>query len=236
MHPVLFYGVPQGCSFGSIVALEWLQQPYQLCRIDMLEYPWDRLFGHLNPLYQTPALLTADNRPLSESLAILLHLASHAEGSPLGPRQGTPSFDRLNQWLAYLVTDFFSAFAPLWITYEKDDLSDAQRAVLREVGREQVANACRHLETHLAAREWLLGEQRSLADAYLAGLARWVDYHRLFDLPADYPQLARYLDRLASDPAVRFATAIEEGAQATGNGAFRGHVSLADVRDRLPTD
>ncbi|HWV10474.1 MAG TPA: glutathione S-transferase N-terminal domain-containing protein, partial [Pseudomonas sp.] len=132
MHPVLFYGVPQGCSFGSIVALEWLQQPYQLCRIDMLEYPWDRLFGRLNPLYQTPALLTADNRPLSESLAILLHLASHAEGSPLGPRQGTPSFDRLNQWLAYLVTDFFSAFAPLWITYEKDDLSDAQRAVLRE--------------------------------------------------------------------------------------------------------
>jgi glutathione S-transferase len=41
MQPVLFYGVPQGSSFGSIVALEWLEQPYQLCRIEMLQQPWD---------------------------------------------------------------------------------------------------------------------------------------------------------------------------------------------------
>ncbi|GMU06544.1 hypothetical protein [Corallococcus caeni] len=26
--PILFYGVPSGCSFGSIVALEWLGRPY----------------------------------------------------------------------------------------------------------------------------------------------------------------------------------------------------------------
>ena len=37
MEPVLFYGVPSGCSFGSIVALEWLGIPYKLCRIDMPE-------------------------------------------------------------------------------------------------------------------------------------------------------------------------------------------------------
>jgi glutathione S-transferase len=41
MQRVLFYGVPQGSSFGSIVALEWLGQPYQLCRIEMLQQPWD---------------------------------------------------------------------------------------------------------------------------------------------------------------------------------------------------
>ncbi|MCR7705994.1 glutathione S-transferase, partial [Pseudomonas aeruginosa] len=35
MEPVLFYGVPHGCSFGSIVALEWLGRPYRLCRIEM---------------------------------------------------------------------------------------------------------------------------------------------------------------------------------------------------------
>lgn len=57
MQPILFYGVPQGCSFGSIVALEWLGQPYRLCRVEMLEQPWDPLFERINPLYQTPALL-----------------------------------------------------------------------------------------------------------------------------------------------------------------------------------
>ena len=33
--PILYYGVPSGCSFGSIVALEWLGQPYALSRIEM---------------------------------------------------------------------------------------------------------------------------------------------------------------------------------------------------------
>ena len=41
MQTVLFYGVPQGCSFGAIVALEWLQQPYYLSRVEMLDQRWD---------------------------------------------------------------------------------------------------------------------------------------------------------------------------------------------------
>lgn len=236
MYPVLFYGVPQGCSFGSIVALEWLGQPYQLCRIEMLEQPWDPLYAQINALYQTPSLLTEDGAVVNESLAILLHLAAGSAAAGLGPRQGSGAFDRLNQMLSYLVTDFFSAFNPLWIAYEKAELSADQRGLLQAVGREQVSNACTYLNQLLADRPWLLGEQRSLADAYLAGVARWVSYHQLFDLPADYPNLARYLDRLGSDAAVRFATAIEQGEAGTGSGAFQGHVDLEQLRSRLSTD
>ena len=120
MQPILFYGVPQGCSFGAIVALEWLGQPYRLCRVEMLEQPWDPLFERLNPLYQTPTLLLESGESLSESLAILLHLAARAEGSPLAPRQGSAEFDALNQMLAYLVSDFFAAFSPFSLTALND--------------------------------------------------------------------------------------------------------------------
>ena len=35
MTPILFYGVPSGCSFGSIVALEWLdQREYDIILLD----------------------------------------------------------------------------------------------------------------------------------------------------------------------------------------------------------
>jgi glutathione S-transferase len=71
MKPVLFYGVPQGCSFGSIVALEWLGVPYQLCRIEMLEHPWPALFARLNPLNLTPSLLTDDDQGTSEQPTLL---------------------------------------------------------------------------------------------------------------------------------------------------------------------
>lgn len=233
MQPILFYGVPQGCSFGSIVALEWLGQPYELCRIEMLEQPWDRLYGRVNPLYQTPSLLLENGETLSESLAILLHLAARVAGTPLGPLQGSREFDRLNQMLSYLVTDFFSAFNPLWVAYEKAELNDDQCAVLRDVGHEKVADACNYLNQLLSDRQWLIGDQRSLADAYLAGVARWVEYHQLFDLHSDYPHLARHLGTLAADHGVIFATAIEQGGEASGNGSCKGHVSLDELRPRL---
>lgn len=67
MEPVLFYGVPHGCSFGSIVALEWLGRPYRLCRIEMPLETGERTYVRLNPARQTPTLLLEDGRALSEA-------------------------------------------------------------------------------------------------------------------------------------------------------------------------
>ncbi|EPC03065.1 glutathione S-transferase [Litchfieldella anticariensis FP35 = DSM 16096] len=233
MEPVLFYGVPQGCSFGTIVALEWLGQPYRLCRIEMLEQPWDPLFAKVNPLFQTPSLLLEDGEPLSESLAILQHLAARDLSTRLGFEQGSREFDRLNQMLAYLNTDFFSAFNPLWALYETQGLNGVEQALLRRLGREKVAEGCAYLNGLLADREWLLGDERSIADAYFVGIARWAEYHRLFDMPREYPHLARHLIKLREDPAVSFADAIERGEPATGRGHFYGHVTLEELRSRL---
>lgn len=36
MEPILLYGFPAGSSMGLVAALEWLGQPYKLCRVDML--------------------------------------------------------------------------------------------------------------------------------------------------------------------------------------------------------
>ena len=234
MQPVLFYGVPQGSSFGAIVALEWLGQPYQLCRIEMLQHPWNPLYGYVNPLYLTPALLLENGQALTESLAILLYLAKHGLDQGLGFRQDTQASDRLNQMLAYLNTDFYSAFSPLWMVYERQDLTQPDRELLRTIGQTEVAKNCMYLNALLADREWLLGgETRTVADAYLTGIGRWVEYHQLFDLQQEYPHLHRYLQKLKSDPAVRFAEAIENEQATIASGKFMGHVTLEELRSRL---
>src|SRR3546814_4878622 len=74
MEPILFYGVPSGCSFCSIVAVEWLGKPYRLCRIEMPEIVKSESYLRINPVGETPALMTADGRVLAESMAILNHL------------------------------------------------------------------------------------------------------------------------------------------------------------------
>jgi glutathione S-transferase len=231
MEPVLLYGVPQGCSFGSIVALEWLGQPYRLCRINMLQDLQSDLYARFHPGRKTPALLLEDGTVLTESAAILQNIAARGIAQGLGFAQGTREFDRLNQRIAFLTTTYFAAFGPLWHAYKMDESSEAL-GVLREVGRQSVAKANEQLEAMLAHSEWLTGPRKSLADAYLIGLTRWGKYHRVVE-PGQYPRLDRFIERLEADPAVIFAHAIEDERPATSSGGFRGHVSLDELRPRL---
>lgn len=224
MTPILFYGVPSGCSFGSIVALEWLSEPYRLSRIEMPEAVQSDAYRRINPVGETPSLLTRDGRIISESMAILNYLATSGVEKGLGFRQGTADFDRLNQTLAFLNTSFFNSFGPLWYTLEHDMKPEAKQA-LRAYGAANVAKVHGELEKMLGNGPWLLGDQRTLVDAYFIGIARWTKYHEVIDRK-DYPGLQRLFDRVESDPAVKFAHAIEHGEDVRGSGGFAGHVSL----------
>ncbi|WP_129642715.1 glutathione S-transferase family protein [Peristeroidobacter agariperforans] len=231
MEPVLLYGIPQGCSFGSIVALEWLGQPYRLCRIDMLRDMQSHLYARFHPDRKTPALLLEDGTVLTESAATLQNIAARGIPKGFGFAQGTREFDRLNQRIAFLTTTYFAAFGPLWHAYKMDQNSPVP-GVLREVGRETVAKANEQLESMLANSEWLMGSRKSLADAYFIGLARWGKYHRVVE-PGQYPNVDRLIHRLEADPAVVFAHAIEDERSAASSGGFRGHIALEELSHRL---
>ncbi len=227
MQTILFYGVPEGCSFGSIVALEWLGEPYRLCRVRMPEEVTTEAFAVINPVGETPALRTPDGRHIAESAAILNHIAARGIGHGLGFVQGSPEFDSFNQVLGFLNTSFFSAFAPLWFALEYVN-DPAVAKTLQDYGRRQVTKAHANLESMLEGRDWLLGDKPSVADAYFAGIARWNDFHQVLDRN-DYPRVARLYDRLQQDPAVKFAHAIEEGHDARSAGGFLGHVTLDEA-------
>ncbi|WP_029009049.1 glutathione S-transferase family protein [Azospirillum halopraeferens] len=227
MDPILFYGVPEGCSFGSIVALEWAGRPYRLCRIALPEMAASPAYRRVNPVGETPALMTATGAIIVESMAILNHIGAGAIDRGLAFPQGSAGFDRLNQALAFLNTSFFNAFTPLWHTLDSD-VGEPEKTVLTAFGHRMVAEAHADLERMLDGRDWILGERRSLADAYFAGIARWVDVHDALDRRA-YPAVNRLYERLCEDPAVRFARAVEHGEPAVTTGRFAGHVSLDDA-------
>ena len=224
MTQILFYGVPSGCSFGSIVALEWLGVPYGLCRIEMPQMVSSDKYRRINPVAETPSLLTRSGELLSESMAILNHLGAQGIERQLSFKQGSREFDRLNQMLAFLNTTFFNAFSPLWHIVEHES-AGAEKEVLRAYGRDKVVRAHRDLEAMLGNNPWLLGAQRTLADAYFSGIARWTNYHDVIDR-RDYPGLQRLYDKLEADPAVVFAHAIEKQTPATSSGGFTREITL----------
>lgn len=238
MEPVLFYGVPSGCSLASIIALEWLGQPYRLSRVEMLKQPWPAAFASINPKMKTPALVLEDADTLTESLAILMHIACRGQAgsgtyesrlSRTDAAAKRPE-DALVEMLAYLTTDFFSAFGPLWLAYESGELDAGSKAMLRGLGKTDVKREFAYLNRHLAKKDWLLGsEAPTVADAYLYAVARWADYHDIFNMEQEYPEVFRLLSKLRQEPAVQFAVSIENGEDARGNGAFLGHVTLQDM-------
>lgn len=230
--PILFYGVPSGCSFGSIVALEWLGQPYQLSRIEMPDVVSSDDYKRINPVGETPTLRTAAGDFISESLAILNHIGARDLDRKLTFAQGTPGFDRLNQMLAFLNTSFFSAYGPLWYALEHGT-DGMEKKVLTDFGRAKVQKVHADLSTMLGDKPYLLGEHRTLADAYFIGIARWNEYHQVVDR-RDYPNLQRLYDRLEVDPAVVFAHAIERQEPARSAGGFAGEIALEQVLGELP--
>ncbi|MEH6422257.1 glutathione S-transferase family protein [Pseudomonas sp. CGJS7] len=228
MSPILYYGVPSGCSFGSIVALEWSGQPYRLARVNMPEDMQTELFATINPVRETPALTTARGDMLAESMAILNHIGADpgALAAGISFQQGTREFDELNRMLAFLNTTFFGSFSSLWWQLEHDS-DEVTKRVLTEYGRLRVVRAHQELERMLGDKPYLLGEHRTLADAYFIGIARWTKYHNVVDR-RDYPNLQRLFDKLEADPAVIFAHAIEQQRPATSGGRFEGEVGLAE--------
>ncbi|MBM6583873.1 glutathione S-transferase family protein [Microvirga sp. BT689] len=227
MVQTLMYGIPSGCSLGSIVALEWLGEPYRLCRIEMPTVVQSEAYRRINPVGETPTLMTGTGERISESMAILHHLGTRGINKGLSFAQGTPDFDRLNRILAFLNTSFFTAFGPLWYVFEHG-IEGSDKDALRAYGAAKVAKAHADLEGMLGDKDWLLCDRRTLADAYFAGIARWTKYHDVVDR-RDYPGLQRLFERLEADPAVRFAHAIERGEPALSGGGFRGEVTLDDV-------
>ncbi|PSH56014.1 glutathione S-transferase family protein [Phyllobacterium endophyticum] len=227
MIPTLFYGVPSGCSFGSIVALEWLGEPYRLSRVEMPADVTSETYRRINPVAETPALMLGNGRVISESMAIMNHLGWLGIGKGLGFPQGSDQFDLFNQVLAYLNTSLFNGFSPLWYALEHESDGSSKDA-LRTYGATLLAKAHADLEEMLRGKKWLLGERRTLADAYFAGIARWTKYHDVLDR-RDYPAVQNLFERLEDDPGVRFAHAIERGEKSISNGGFRGEVSLKDA-------
>jgi glutathione S-transferase len=232
MEPILIYGFPAGSSMGLIAALEWLGQPYRLCRVDMLGEMRDPSYGRINARHETPAFITEDGKTLTETMAIAAWIEARDAERRVSFAPKSAEADRMHQLLGFINTGFTGAFSPLWAALEMETPDPALQAALRHWGREQVIERHDKLEAMIGDTRFLVGDRPSLADGVLIGIARWLEYHEVAE-PKRWPKIDAVRRRIEADPAVIFATAIENGETLAGSGALLGQVPLGQVIDRF---
>jgi glutathione S-transferase len=144
-------------------------------------------FLKVNPSGQVPAVVLEDGRTLSQSNAIIWHLA---EGSDLIP---TEAFDRADmlQWMFWEQYTHEPAIAVR--RFQKAYLSKPDHEIdpaLMVKGKAALAR----MEAGLSGRDWFAGSALSLADVALVAYTR-VAHEGGFDL-GDYPSVKAWVARV----------------------------------------
>jgi glutathione S-transferase len=153
----------------------------------------------LNPKGYVPLLELDNGEFLTEGPAIVQYLADQNPGSGLAPPAGTMMRYRLMEWLNFITTELHKQFSPMF--------QPNTPAEFKEILKDKIAKRFDWLAGELKGKDYLMGTQFTVADAYLYTILRWTHFVGI-DL-AKWPVIEAYKMRVESRPKVREALLAE---------------------------
>ncbi|CAB3802532.1 hypothetical protein LMG28688_05593 [Paraburkholderia caffeinitolerans] len=148
----------------------------------------------VNEMGEVPVLEHA-GITLTQSGVILDYLADH-----LGTFGAQSENERreILRWILFDNHKFTSYIASY--RYFRSFATTPQHPEVQKFLRGRVEAAYSIVETHLAENEYMVGKRPTIADLSLAGYVFYPAEETSFDLPAAYPNIARWTQRIANLP------------------------------------
>jgi glutathione S-transferase len=106
---------------------------------------------------------------------------------------------RLMEWLNFITSELHKGLSPLF--------NPAMPEQAKALSRTRLADRLAWVDTQLEGRDYLMGAQFSVADAYLFTVAGWGKYVGVDIAPMK--NLSAYMGRVAARPAVQAALKAE---------------------------
>jgi glutathione S-transferase len=198
------YFSPGACSLASNIAFHEAGLPVELVRVDTgahkLKDGSD--YYKINPKGYVPAIQLDDGQVFTEGAALLQYIGDLAPAAGIIPKPGTLERFRANEWLTFVSSEIHKGFSPLFNPGLKDDAKAVLKAKLEK--------RFDGLDAHLATHKYLMGEQFTVADAYLYTVISWSNGVGI-DL-SKWKHLAEYRQRVAERPKVKQALQDEKAA------------------------
>ena len=199
----LFYA-PGTCALASRIALEEAGADYEIARVNFAENQ-QRSDDYLkiNPKGRVPALVT-DRGILTETPAILIYVAQAFPEAKLAMLDDPFEFARLQAFNSYIsstvhVNHAHGRRGARWAN-EQSSFDDMKSKV-----SETMTAAMRLIELDFFEGPWVMGEQYTVADAYLYTMEGWLKGDGV-DVD-DLPIIKDHYERMSARPAVQRALA-----------------------------
>ncbi len=122
----------------------------------------------INPLGYVPYLVLDDGRALHEGPAIVQYIADQVPEKNLAPANGTYERYKLQEWLTFIGTELHKGFSPL---FNPATPADAKPAFV-----ERLQSRLKWVDGELAGKDYLMGSQFTVADAYLFVVTNWCGF------------------------------------------------------------
>ena len=198
------YFSPGVCSLASHIVVRELNLPVELVKVDLRTKQTSNGedFSAINKKGYVPALQFDDGSLLTEGVAILQYLADQKPESNLAPINGSLARYKLQEWLTFINSEVHKSYSPL---FSQDTPEQTKKTCLDKLDK-------RHsfVAEHLANHKFLMGEQFTVADAYLFTTMTWAGFFNI-DF-AKWPALKDYFGRIAARESVQAARAAEKAA------------------------
>ena len=195
------YLKPGACSLSPHIVLQEIGLAHETEAVDLARKVTasGANFLDINPKGYVPALMLDDGTLLTEGPAIVQYLADLRPEAKLAPPNGSLARYQLQSWLTYIGTELHKNFTPFF--------NPAASAEMKTQAGAMLQRRFALVESELASKSYLMGEDFTVADAYLFTVTSWAKFIH-FDLSA-FPQLQAFQTRMAARPAVQRALKAE---------------------------
>lgn len=207
----LVYGAVGSGSVPVEAALTLIGAPYRVEEIVTYESEEERrrMAPH-NPMRQVPVLVTPEGETITESAAILIWLAERHPEARLAPPPGDPRRAQFLRWMCFIPAAIYSMYWTRDVPSRLagDDPQAQTELLARTLTR--ISDCWAVMERQIEpAGDFLLGDEVSVLDLYMAVVSRWRPLRpRFHEVAPRLGQVARRVDalpQLADFWADRFA-------------------------------
>lgn len=153
----------------------------------------------INPKGYVPLLELDGGERLSEGPVIVQYIADQVPDKKLAPPAGTMARYRLQEWLNFITSELHKGFSPLFSPDTPEDY--------KTIARTRLSARLAYVNERLEGRAYLMGDQFSVADAYLFVVSGWGQYVGV-DI-SGLAHLVAFRARVAARPAVQEALRAE---------------------------